>query len=123
MAADAGSVAIVTNAREYAGAPVAAALAADGAAVLCHGPAFAVPEARQAYDEAHPGPQRRGRAASPGPRRRGRVALRAPRRRSQQRRLPARQTPIEEETADGFRAALEALLVAPFRLASAAAGG
>ncbi|MCE0765980.1 SDR family oxidoreductase [Pseudonocardia kujensis] len=57
-------VAILTNASDYAGPPVAAALAARGLVVLCHGEDFTDAAARAAYEDAHPG---RTASAAGGP--------------------------------------------------------
>ena len=48
-------VVVVTNVTEYAGAPSAAGLAADGFRVLCHDPGFGDAAARAAYEQANPG--------------------------------------------------------------------
>lgn len=51
----AARVAFLTNAREYAGPPTAAALTNAGWTLFCHDDAFASPDARSAYERDHPG--------------------------------------------------------------------
>ena len=114
-------VAIVTNVTQYAGDPAAAALTAEGFAVLCHDPTFASIEARTAYEAAHL----------------GRIAAKAETPEDLVTEVigrfdrldavisndayPAKRMRIEEAAAEEYRATLEGLMVAPFRLAAAAA--
>jgi NAD(P)-dependent dehydrogenase (short-subunit alcohol dehydrogenase family) len=47
--------AFITNAREYAGAPAAAAFARSGWTVFCHDDSFTSPQARSDYEQQNPG--------------------------------------------------------------------
>lgn len=114
-------VVVVTNVTEYAGMPSAAALAADGFRVLCHDPAFGNAAARAAYADANPG-QVASEATTPeelvaeAVRRFGRLDAMV-----SNDAFPARRSKIDETDPDDYRMALESLMVAPFRLAGAAA--
>ncbi|MEI7611094.1 MAG: SDR family oxidoreductase [Rhodospirillaceae bacterium] len=113
-------VALVTNVTDYAGAPAVAALIAQGCRVLGHAPSFAEPDRRAEAETATPGLTA---AAAQTPEELVAEAL------ARFGRLdilisndthPATRTRIEEAAAEDYRAALEALMVTPFRLASAA---
>jgi len=114
-------VALVTNVTEYAGAPAVAALLAQGCRVLGHDPSFGEANARAVAEAATPGLYA---ASSQEPEdlvaevidRFGRLdAL------ISNDTHPAARVRIEEASAEDYRSALEALMVTPFRLASAAA--
>jgi NAD(P)-dependent dehydrogenase (short-subunit alcohol dehydrogenase family) len=114
-------VAIVTNVTKYTGGPAAEALAADGFKVLCHDALFRSPEERAAYDDAHSGCEA---AVAQEPEDLVAEAL------SRFGRLdvlvsndvfPARSVPVEMASVEIYRATIEALMVAPFRLVAAAA--
>jgi NAD(P)-dependent dehydrogenase (short-subunit alcohol dehydrogenase family) len=113
--------AVVTNVTEYAGAPAAMALAADGFAVLCHDPSFIGTEARAAFETSRPGcvaaaAQEPEALVAEAVARLGRLdalVSNDP--------WPARRLRIGEATPEEYRATIEALMVTPFRLAAAAA--
>jgi NAD(P)-dependent dehydrogenase (short-subunit alcohol dehydrogenase family) len=113
--------AIVTNVTEYAGAPAATALAADGFAVLCHDRSFADAAARAAWEGENPG---LGAAVAATPEdlvaeavaRFGGLDVLV-----SNDSWPARRARIEDADPVEYRAMLEALTVQPFRLAGAAA--
>lgn len=114
-------IAIVTNVAEYAGAPAADALAADGFTVLCHDPSFAAMEARAAFETAHAG---LNAASAEAPEalvaeavsRFGRLDVLV-----SNDAFHAKRVRIEDGVAEEYRATLESLMVTPFRLAAAAA--
>ena len=114
-------VAVVTNVTEYAGAPAAMALAADGFAVLCHDPSFTEAEARTAFEASRPdclaaAAQEPEALVAEAVARLGRLdalVSNDP--------WPARRLRIGEATPEEYRATIEALMVTPFRLAAAAA--
>lgn len=115
-----GKVILVTHVRHFVGLPAAKAMAAAGAIVLCHDASFAEDEARRAFAEEHSElqvtPEQEPEALV-------HAALSADDRLDvlvNNDAFPARRAPIEEADADHLRAALEALLVAPFRLSAAA---
>ncbi|WP_375412929.1 SDR family oxidoreductase [uncultured Bradyrhizobium sp.] len=114
-------VAIVTNVTKYAGGPASEALAADGFKVLCHDPSFRSAEERAAYDGAHSGC---AAAVAQEPKdliaetlaRFGRLDVLV-----SNDVFAATAVPVEMASIDIYRATIEALMVAPFRLAAAAA--
>jgi 3-oxoacyl-[acyl-carrier protein] reductase len=114
-------IAIVTNVTKYAGDPAASALALDGFQVLCHDPTFSSPRERSLYEQNRPG---RSAATAQHPEelveealsRFGRVDVLV-----SNDVYPASPVPIEMVNADDFRHMIETLMVAPFRLTSAAA--
>ena len=114
-------VAVITNVRSFAGEPMAAALTGEGFRVLCHDPEFANAGTRAAYDGANPG---RSAAAATSPEELVEEAAQRFGRHDaavSNDAFPARRTFIDVATADEYRTTIEALLVAPFRLAAAAA--
>lgn len=114
-------VAVVTNVSEYAGEPAAAALLGDGLTVLCHDPGFTDPDICHAYESAHQGRQA-AMATEPealiaeAVKRFGRLDVVV-----SNDTHPAARTRIDEANPEDYRAAIEALMVFPFRLCGAAA--
>lgn len=114
-------VAVVTNVSEYAGGPAAAALAAQGFSVLAHDKGFGGAEARKAFEAAHAGCTA-AEAAEPealiaeAVARFGRVDAVV-----SNDAFPAKRAKVDEVAAEDYRAALDLLMVTPFRLAGAAA--
>jgi len=113
-------VAIVTNVTGFVGLPAATALAGAGALALCHDPSFSNEPACRAFAEAHPGlgalqlddPGATVEAVVAAEGRLDVLVLNDV--------FPAKRAPVEDVDPDDFRAALEALAVAPMRWASAA---
>jgi len=115
-------VAVITNVSDYAGGPAASALAAQGFSVLAHDRSFAEAGARKAFEAANAGCTA-AEAAEPealvaeAVERFGRLDAVV-----SNDAFPAKRTKVEEGSAEDYRAALDALMVAPYRLAGAAAG-
>lgn len=114
-------VAIVTNVSEYAGGPAATALAADGFTVLAHDKGFADAAAGKAFEGANAGCTA-AEASEPealvaeAVARFGRVDAVV-----SNDAFPAKRAKVDEGTAEDYRAALDSLMVTPYRLAGAAA--
>jgi NAD(P)-dependent dehydrogenase (short-subunit alcohol dehydrogenase family) len=116
-----GGIAIVTNVSEYAGLPAARALAAAQTTVLCHDKSFTDAAARAAFEAEHPsclaaGAETPEALVAEAVARFGTVDAVV-----SNDAFPAQRVRIEEADAAAYRQALEALMVAPFRLAAAAA--
>jgi len=113
-------LALVTNVTGFIGLPSALALADDGARVFCHDPAFADAAAARAFEAAHPGLT----AVSQIEPEETVTALLADHGTIDVLVLndvyPAKRAPVEEADPDDFRAALDALAVAPLRWTGAA---
>lgn len=114
-------VALVTNVTDYAGAPAVAALIAQGCRVLGHTPSFTEAEACAAAEAATPGlhaalAQAPEELVAEAVDRFGRLDVLI-----SNDTHPAARVRIKEASPEDYRAALEALMVTPFRLAAAAA--
>jgi NAD(P)-dependent dehydrogenase (short-subunit alcohol dehydrogenase family) len=118
-----GRVMLITNVEKFAGHATTAAAVAGGATVLAHDPTFEAPSARHAYETAFPGAHA---LSSTDPATLVELALR---RHGHIDALvnndayPALRAPLAEARMEDFRAALEAMAVAPFRLTQLVAPG
>ncbi len=113
-------IALVTNVRHFVGLPASAALAEQGATVVCHDASFAEAAARSEFEKQNP-----RLSASPEIDPKALVASIV----GDHGRLdalicndafPAIRAAVEEADLDDFRASLESMLVAPFAMSAAA---
>lgn len=114
------AVALVTNVRHFVGLPAALELAREGAQVVCHDESFSDADARSSFEEENPSLKTTG-ATEPAEvladvEREGPLDILVC-----NDFFPAIRAPIDEADVDDMRRGLEALLVAPFRFAGAAA--
>lgn len=111
---------LITQVRHFVGLPTAREMAAQGARVVCHDESFAEAGARDAFANQHPdflvsAEQEPVALAADAARLAGRLDVLV-----NNDAFPAIRAPVAEAALDDMRAGLEAMVVKPFALASAA---
>jgi NAD(P)-dependent dehydrogenase (short-subunit alcohol dehydrogenase family) len=118
-----GRVMLITNVEKFAGHATTAAALAAGATVLAHDPSFEAPSARRGYETAFAGAHALA-ATDPATlvelalKRHGHIDALV-----NNDAYPALRAPLAEARMEDFRAALEIMAVAPFRLTQLVAPG